>query len=121
MFDMQKRALGHSYMDWAWVIGGGFIVGAIGRMIGFKGIGLAIAGSVTGYYIRGWKTNGAPQITDLRQRAMAQARSMAQIANGNGNGAQPITGASADNFIVPDPSAAPAPGSEGALAGHYRR
>ena len=126
MVDMQKRALGHSYMDWAWVIGGGFIVGAIGKMIGFRGIGLAIAGSITGYYIRGWKTNGAPQIADLRQRAMAHAQSLAQIANGNGvvangNGVQPITGATADQFIVPDPSAAPAPGSEGALAGHYRR
>ncbi len=127
MLDMKKKVMGHSYMDWAWVIGGGVVVGSLAKMVGFKGLGLAVIGSITGYCIRGWKTNGAPKITDLRQMAMEKARAMAQLTNGNGNGNGvvpqpiPITGASADNFIVPDPSAAPAPGSEGALAGYGAR
>ena len=116
----QKKLLGISYMDWAWVIGGGIVAGAVGRVVGFRGYGLSILGAITGYYLRGWKTNGLalPKITDLRQKALAQVQAAhAQLTNGNGAAGQPITGASANQFIVPDPNAAPAPGSEGALAG----
>ena len=109
MYDMQKKVLGHSYMDWAWVVGGGVLAGMLGKMIGIKGVGLSVMGSITGYSLRGWK-NGVgvkAKIIDLRQQAMLAAQ-----------GAIPITGASSDTFIVPDPNLAPAPGSEGALAGY---
>lgn len=121
MLDMKREMMGQTYADWAWVIGGGLVAGTVGKIVGLRGLGLAVLGSIAGYYVRSWRTNGVPlQLQDLQARALAQAQRLA-IANGNGNanGALPqhITGASADEFIVPDPSAAPAPGSEGALAG----
>ena len=122
MLDMKKEMMGQTYGDWIWLIGGGLIAGTVGKIVGLRGLGLAVLGSVAGYYVRGWKTEGTPrQLQDLQAKAMAHAQRLALAngaANGNGNGnGIPITGATANEFIVPDPSAAPAPGSEGALAG----
>ncbi len=115
--DMQKKVLGHSYSDWAWVVGGGVVAGILGKMVGIKGMGLSVMGSITGYCLRGWKNGGdvKKKIIDLRQKAMQQV----QMAASNGANGIPILEETANQFIVPDPSAAPAPGSEGALAGGY--
>jgi len=128
--DMQKKLLGHSYGTWAYVLGGGLVVGFLGKMIGLKGLGLSVTGAVAGYCMRGYQNGGYDEmkkkIIDLRQKAMAQTTNPRLVSeNGSSSGGIPILRSRAyetsDHFIVPDPSAGNAPGAEGALAGYHHQ
>jgi hypothetical protein len=123
--DMQKKLLGHTYGTWAYVVGGGLVVGFLGKMIGLKGLGLSVTGAIAGYCMRGYQNGGydamKQKIIDLRQKAMAQTANPRVVSeNGTSSNGIPLLEETANQFIVPDPSAAPAAGSEGAMAGYGR-
>jgi len=62
------------------------------------------------------------KIIDLRQKAMAQTTNPRLVSeNGSSSGGIPILRETANQFIVPDPSAGNAPGAEGALAGYHHQ